>query len=391
MQPLEPTASVFTIISAMRLIIGCLLAFAAIPSLNAQSFAGDWQGKVEYAPQNLRIVIKISQGDDGALQATAYSLDQGGQPAPVAAIARDGSILRMTIPAISASYEGRLNSKGNAITGTFTQGVTRPLVLTRATPETAWPVPEDPAPPRPMAVAASLRFEVSTIKPAAPDRGLSIHVNPSGLLTTTNCSVFELIKYAYDLNPKQITGGQAWVEDEKYDITAKPETPGSPSTKQLKGMIRGLLAERFGLTSHFERKELQVYAIVQSKDGARIAEETDLPAGLPEFAGSGPRGFNVKNATIADLAGILQALVLDRPVVDQTSLGSKRFNFVLRWTPAALAADAAPDTPPDIFTAVQQQLGLKFESVKAPAQVMVIDKVERPGENRSRCWRPIHR
>jgi uncharacterized protein (TIGR03435 family) len=222
---------------------------------------------------------------------------------------------------------------------------------------------------------------LATIKPAAPDRGLSIHVNPSGLLTTTNCSVFELIKYAYDLNPKQITGEPSWVEDEKYDITAKPETAGTPSAKQLKAMIRGLLAQRFGLVSHFEEKELQVYAITQLKDGARMAEETSLPAGLPEFAGSGPRGFNAKNATLADFAQLLQALVLDRPVVDQTGLGSKRFNFVLRWTPTAMAADAAVDAPPDLFTAVQQQLGLKFQSTKAPAQVMVIDKVERPGEN----------
>lgn len=274
------------------------------------------------------------------------------------------------------------------IDGTFTQAVTLPLELTRATPATAWAIPEPPAPARPMAADAPLTFEVSTIKPAAPDRGLSIHVNPSGLLTTTNCSVFELIKYAYNLNPKQITGGPSWVEDEKYDITAKPDTARTPSAKQLKAMIRGLLAERFGLASHLEEKELQVYAITQSKDGARLAEETSLPAGLPEFAGSGPRGLNVKNATIADFAQLLQALVLDRPVVDQTGLGGKRFNFVLRWTPAAMAADAAvtansesTNAPPDLFTAAQQQLGLKFESAKAPAQVMVIDKVERPGEN----------
>jgi uncharacterized protein (TIGR03435 family) len=89
----------------------------------------------------------------------------------------------------------------------------------------------------------------------------------------------------------------------------------------------------------------------------------------------------VKNATIADFAGLLQALVLDRPVVDQTGLGGKRFNFVLRWTPAALAADAPADAPPDLFTAVQQQIGLKLESAKASAQVMVIDRIERPGEN----------
>ena len=361
--------------------IGCLFALAATPSVYAQTLAGDWQGTVTFGAQDLRIVFSISQDADGSLVATAYSLDQGGQPAPVAAITRSGSTLRMTIPAFSASYEGRLDSKGDMIAGTFTQAIAGPLVLTRATTATKWALPEPAPAPRSMPADATLAFEVSTIKPAAPDRGLSIHVNPSGLLTTTNSSLLELIKYAYDLNPKQITGGPRWVEDEKFDITDKTETAGSPSAKQLKAMIRRLLAERFGLTSHSEEKELGVYAIRQSKDGAKIAEETSLPAGLPEFAGSGPRGLNAKNATIADFAGLLQALVLDRPVVDQTGLGSKRFNFILRWTPASLAADAAADAPPDLFLAVQRQLGLTLESAKAPVKVMVIDKVERPGEN----------
>ncbi len=175
----------------------------------------------------------------------------------------------MTIPAISGSYEGRLNSQANTITGMFTQGVTLPLVLIRATPATAWAIPESPPPSRPMAADATPAFEVSTIKPAAPDKGLSIHINPSGLLTTTSCSLLELIKYAWDLNPKQITGGPRWVEDEKYDIAAKPDTTGTPSTRQPRAMIRGLLAERFHLASHSEQKEPQVYAIVQSKDGAQ--------------------------------------------------------------------------------------------------------------------------
>jgi uncharacterized protein (TIGR03435 family) len=365
--------------------IGGLLALATIPSLHAQSLTGNWQGTAAFDAQQLRIVVRIAQSDDGNLKATAYSLDQGGQPTAVA-ITRSGSIVRMTIPAIKGSYEGKLNSKGNTIVGTFTQGVGKPLTLTRATAATEWEIPEPSPPPRSMAADAEPAFAVSTIRPAAPDKGLSIHVNPSGLLTTTNCSVLELIKYAYDLNPKQITGGPHWIEDEKYDITARPDTEGTPSAKQLKAMVRGLLAERFGLASHSEEKELQVYAIIQSKDGATISEETSLPAGLPEFGGSGPRGLNAKNATITDFAGLLQSLILDRPVVDQTGLGSKRFNFILRWTPAAMAAAATAnsettDAPPDLFTAVQQQLGLKLESAKAPAHVMVIDKVERPNEN----------
>jgi uncharacterized protein (TIGR03435 family) len=270
----------------------------------------------------------------------------------------------------------------------FTQGgVARPLVLTRATPATEWTLPEPSTPAPPMPADATPSFEVSTIKPAAPDRGLSIHINPSGLVTTTNSSLFDLIKYAWSLNPKQITGEPHWVEDEKYDITAKPDTVGTPSVRQLKAMLRGLVTGRFHFASHTEQKEMQVYAITQAKGGAKIDEETSSPNGLPVFDGSGPRGLNAKNATIADFAGLLQALVLDRPVVDQTGLGNKRFNFVLRWTPSVMGQAAAsdpasnPDAPPDIFTAVQQQLGLKFDSTKAPVDVMVVDKVERPGEN----------
>ena len=176
------------------------------------------------------------------------------------------------------------------------------------------------------------KIEVSTIKPATPDRGLSIHINTSGLVTTTNCSLFDLIKFAWSLNPKQITGQPHWVEDDKYDITAKPDIAGTPSTKQLKPMLRGLVTERFQFTSHSEQKELQVYAITQAKGGAKLEEDESNPNGIPTLDGSGQRGLHAKNVTIADFANILQALVLDRPIVDQTGLGSKRFNFVLRWT-----------------------------------------------------------
>jgi hypothetical protein len=158
---------------ARTTLIACLLTLAAFPSLQAQNLAGDWQGTVAFSPQPLRIVIRISQGDDGALQATAYSLDQGGQPAPVTAIARDGSLLRMAIPALSASYEGRLNSKGNVIDGAFTQGIPAPLVLARATPATAWAIPEPPASARPMAADAPLAFEVSPPSSLPPPTGAS--------------------------------------------------------------------------------------------------------------------------------------------------------------------------------------------------------------------------
>lgn len=362
-----------------------LIVLAAVSTLHAQSLTGVWQGTAEFTPQTLRIAVKIMQDDkDNTLTATAWSLDQGAEPIPVASITREGSAIRIAIPAISTTYEGRLNSGVTTIAGILTQGgIAKPLVLTRATPATEWALPELSPQAPPMAPDATPKFEVSTIKPAIPDRGLSIHINPSGLVTTTNCSLFDLIKFAWSLNPKQITGQPHWVEDEKYDITAKPDTGGTPSTQQLKAMLRGLVAERFQLTSHAEQKELQVYAITQTKGGAKLEEDESNPNGIPTLDGSGPRGLHAKNVTIVDFANILQALVLDRPVVDQTGFGNKHFNFVLRWTPSAMAAAAAdnPDAPPDIFTAFQQQLGLRLDSVRASVDVMVIDKVERPGAN----------
>ena len=115
------------------------------------------------------------------------------------------------------------------------------------------------------------------------------------------------------------------------------------------------------------------------------------PNGLPAFGG-GPRGLVVRNSTIAEWAAMLQGNVVDLPVVDQTGLGSNRYDFILKWTPdqaqlqlanpGALAPAADnPDAPPDLFTAFEQQLGLKLVSTKAPVDVLVIDRAEKPSEN----------
>jgi uncharacterized protein (TIGR03435 family) len=212
------------------------------------------------------------------------------------------------------------------------------------------------------------------------------------MLNTTNTSVSDLIKFAYDLHPRQIKG-PAWIEAEKFDITGKPDVPGMPNGKQLKSMVQKLLADRFQLTFHREKKELSVYAIAIAKNGAKITKSESNPLNLPGFGG-GPRGLNVRNATMAEFASMLQANILDQPVVDQTGFGATRYDFTLKWTPdAAQLAQLGgsgpnatppvdnPDAPPDLFTAFQQQLGLKLESTKAPVDVLVIDRVEKPSAN----------
>jgi uncharacterized protein (TIGR03435 family) len=296
----------------------------------------------------------------------------------------------MTVAAINGSYEGKLSADGNSINGTWTQGAPLPLNLARATPETAWTIPEPPPPPKLMAADANPSFDVATVKPSKPEERFSILVNRSGLLTTTDTSLGDLIKFAYDLHPRQITGAPAWFETEKFDVTGKPDLEGIPNGTQLKKMMQKMLQERFELTFHHDKKDLTVYAITVVKTGVKMTK-SENPGNLPGF-GRGPQGVNVRNATMAEFASVLQAntlVNLDQPVVDQTGLGSVRYDFTLKFTPDAsqivgppppAAADNA-DAPPDLFTAFQQQLGLKLESTKAPVDVMVIDSVEKPSAN----------
>jgi uncharacterized protein (TIGR03435 family) len=379
----------------MNKLILSILTLAAMPgsALFAQNITGTWQGSLQ-GPQGpaLRIVMKISIEDD-KLKAVSYSIDQNPTPVPASAVTRDGSTLKTTFAALGGSWEGKIGADGNSLTGIWTQGGgPAPLNFVRATPETAWTIPEPPPPPKVMAAAAKPSFEVSTIKPSQPDARFSLRVNPSGMMNSTNTSLADLIKFAYDVHDKQIEGGPKWVDTDKFDVTGKPDAEGIPNPAQLKMMLQKMLAQRFQLMFHREKKELSVYAITVAKGGPKLAA-TGAQGNLPGFGGA--RGnMMVRNSTIAEWAGVLQAntlVTLDRPVVDQTGLGDKRWDFQLKFTPdSAQAVSGLPappppaddaDAPPDLFTAFQQQLGLKLESTKAPVDVMVIDKVAKPSDN----------
>jgi uncharacterized protein (TIGR03435 family) len=374
--------------------LAILVGGASFSQLSAQNITGTWQGEIQ-PPQGkgLRIVIKVSTTDADKLAAVMYSIDQQSPAIPATTFTRNGSAIKMTVAPLNGTYEGKLNAEGNSIDGTWTQGAPLPLKLTKATPETAWAIPDPPPPPTQMAADAKPGFEVATIKPARPEGRFSLLVNRSGMLNTTSTSVADLIKFAYDLHPRQITKGPAWLESEKFDITAKPDTGGMPNPAQLKMMVQKLLKERFQLSFHNEKKELSVYAITVSKTGPKLTK-SESPLNLPGFGG-GPRAFMVRNATMEEFAHVLQANILEQPVVDQTGLGGTRYDFQLKWTPdptqsgiggppppnAPPAAADPADAPPDIFAAFQQQLGLKLENTKALADVMVIDRLEKPSEN----------
>jgi uncharacterized protein (TIGR03435 family) len=358
-------------------------------ALQAQNITGNWQGTLQAGPQKIRIVFKIAENDK--LMATLYTVDRPGPPIATT-IARDGSTVKMTIPGINGKYEGKLSGDGNSIAGTWTQGAPLALNLTRANPETTWAIPEPPPPPTRMAADANPAFEVATIKPSDPAKPQQIIALRGAEVITTNLTVHDLINLAYWLHAKQLTGGPAWTESEKFDMAGKPDAPGQPNVDQMKMMIQKLLTDRFQLKFHFEKRELPAYAIRIAKTGAKIAKSQDDPKGIPGWNfGRTPSGqvFSFRNSPMSQFAAVLQNS-MDRPVVDQSGL-SERYDFTVTFTPdpaqavllggpPAPAADN-PDAAPDLFTAFQQQLGLKLEPTKAPVDVMVIDKVEKPSEN----------
>lgn len=376
------------------------LATCSATSLLAQTFPGTWQGalKVPQAPNGeLRIVLKISTTAADKLAADFYSIDQRTPAIPATSLTTNGNTLKMTVDRLNGTYEGRMSADGKTINGTWTQlGNPLPLELTRATPETAWTIPEPPPPPKMMDPKAKPEFEVATIKPSDPNRpGWGITVNPSGVFRTLNTTLNDLIKFAYAMHPKQVINVPAWADTDKFDIEAKPDKPGMPSVDQMKEMLQKLLVDRFSLTSHKDNRELSAYAITVVKSGVKIKKEENATVPVPGFGGMPQRGFRTFNATLAEFASVLQAQFMDLPVVDQTGLGDTRYTFILKFTPdpgmrpfggaapppQAQPAAADADAPPDLYAAMEQQLGLRMQKTKAPVDVMIIDKIEKPSAN----------
>src|SRR5580692_1676875 len=227
-----------------------MIALAALQgtALEAQNITGNWQGTLEVPQRKVRIVFKIALESD-KLKATLYTVDQPSPPIATT-ITRDGSTVKMTIPGINGTYEGKLSGDGNSIAGTWTQGAPLALNLTRATSDTAWEIPKPAPPPARMAANANPAFEVATIKPSDPSKPGQIITLRGVEVITTNVTVHDLINLAYWLHPKQVTGGPPWTESEKFDMAGKPDAPGQPNVDQMKIMIQKLLADCFQLKYH---------------------------------------------------------------------------------------------------------------------------------------------
>ena len=246
-----------------------------------------------------------------------------------------------------------------------------------------------PQAPPPMAADADPSYEVATIKPAGPDEHRVVQVQGVRLFTAST-SLLDLMMFAYGVHEAQVTGGPEWVKTEKFDLLIQPNMPGRPSTVQMRAIVRKLLADRFKLVLHHAQKELAVYGIVAAKGGPKMTPTTaEAVATNTATAGYSEGRFMVKNASMSEFASLMQRYVgLDRPIVDHTGISGK-YDFKMSWTPDSLQMNSNPpgrttndtNAGPDLFTAIQEQLGLKLQPIKEPTDVLVIDSVEQPSEN----------
>lgn len=216
------------------------------------------------------------------------------------------------------------------------------------------------------------KFEVAAIKPNTSGSGSSGTHSTDGLIRMTNVSLKNCIEMAYDVRDFSLSAPD-WVGSVHFDITAKP--PAASKEREFGKMMQSLLAERFKLEAHREPKVLSAYALVVGKTGPKLQEAVG-------FHGSSMNSNNSKLTAKASMERLADFLArrLDRPVVDLTELKGI-YDFKLEWTPEDSKATSA-DAGPSLFTALQEQLGLRLQPKKLPVDVLVVDHVERvPTEN----------
>jgi uncharacterized protein (TIGR03435 family) len=239
-----------------------------------------------------------------------------------------------------------------------------------------------PAPLKPIGAGSQPSLGVATIKPHDPNdpcRGCSGFTTDGSRMTIHNKGISNLIQVAYSINPRQLVGAPEWIFREAFDIVLTTGTPGEPSSAQWQDALQHLLAERFNLKIHHDTRALPVFAIEIAKGGPKI--KTSGPDEKPDgddMRNGQDQTVKLTSASMCDFAIRMQHFA-DRPVVDHTGL-TGRYNFALHYT-VDESRTADPNAPPELFTAVQEQLGLKFRPTKAPVDVLVIDHIDRPSEN----------
>jgi uncharacterized protein (TIGR03435 family) len=244
-------------------------------------------------------------------------------------------------------------------------------------------------------------FDIASVKPNASGAfGGSVRITPGGRLVAQNAPLRLLLDAAYDVRDFQLFGGPPWLTADHYDIEAKTQAD-APSEQLISLMLRALLADRFHLVAHRETRDLPIYRLIVAKGGdklkpaigggctpmipppnpAQIDPATFRPCGGFNTATGMMMGGSVGMPRLA----IALSRVLGRTVTDETGL-TGTYDVNLRWTPDETQSLQTPQPlldplAPSLFTAIQEQLGLRLESGKGPVEVLVIDNAEKPSEN----------
>ena len=188
-----------------------------------------------------------------------------------------------------------------------------------------------------------------------------------------------MVREAFGVKGYQISGGPPWLDIDRFDVMAKAED--DPTRKQMMAMLRALLADRFQLKIHREEKEGHVYALVAPKGGTKLKPSTadrsyvSLSRNTPTDQVGVSYTISSQKASMALFAERLGEMELGRPVLDRTGLQGE-FDFKLNYGTAD-----NQDAEPSIFTAIQEQLGLKLEVTKGPIEILVIDRAQKPSTN----------
>ena len=241
------------------------------------------------------------------------------------------------------------------------------------------------------AAKESPAFEAASVRPTDPNRVGSTFNFAPGELQIGGGTLRKILETAYNLRTFQILGGPTWLDADRYDISARNDAalnvlPKKQRNAEMRRGLQTVLADRFQLEVHRETREWPEYALVVAKGGNRLNPPDD---GVGNGINAGCGAMRGTRATMSDLAMVLSRQ-MERPVLDKTSL-SGRYDFEMNYTPDNGCASRQPDGStansetltdrPSIFTALQEQLGLKLESIKGPVEVIVIDRAERPGPN----------
>ncbi len=236
-------------------------------------------------------------------------------------------------------------------------------------------------------------FDVVSIKPSDPlSESQHIGISPGGSFEAIGVRLSDMIEQAYNIRPFQLVGASGWMDTDRYEIHTKDEKPG-PSEEELAKMtaeqqnafrdefsakLKALLADRFQLKIHREPREMPVYILTVAKGGSKLQTQPDdgkPGSGLSSRrTDEGKREVIGRKLTAAGLARFLSGQI-GRSITDQSGLTGK-YDFKLTWAP-----DMGDTTGPSLFTALQDQLGLKLDSSKAPVEVVVVDSAQKPSEN----------